>query len=528
MSGDEEEYIMLLFSHILRTVHMSKQYTIIILKNRDQEEAMPLELYNTLGRELQEFKPIFPGKVGFYGCGPTVYNYAHIGNMRAYVFQDILKRSLKFLGYDVTHVMNITDIGHLSGDDDDGEDKMVRTAQERNQSVLEIAEYYTSAFFKDTDLLNIERPTITCKATDHVQQMIDLIKKLEKNGHTYMAAGNLYYDISTFADYKKLANIQTDDLKAGARIEVDKNKRNPHDFVLWFTKSKFENQALTWDSPWGRGYPGWHIECSAMSMEYLGEQIDIHTGGIDHIQVHHTNEIAQSEGATGKKWVNYWLHNEFLVLDKGKMSKSSGSFLTLQSIIDQGFEPLDYRFFLIGAHYRSQITFSPESMESAKNARKNLVLRISKLLSNSEQPSSELQDSSAQSKAKNPLVIEFIERFRNDIEADLNTPRALSELQGLVRATGIPSNEAIEAVQLFDSVLGLDLINSAKKLLDAEKNTNTSNPRIDTLIIERTEAKKAKNFARADEIRNQLKAEGILLEDTAEGTIWKMAPEEQK
>ena len=489
---------------------------------------MPLELYNTLGRELQEFKPLIPGKVGFYGCGPTVYNYAHIGNMRAYVFQDILKRSLRFLGYDVTHVMNITDIGHLSGDADDGEDKMVRTAQERGQSVLEIAEYYTNAFFKDTDLLNIERPSITCKATDHVQQMIDLIKKLEEKGHTYMAAGNLYYDISTFPDYKKLANIQTDDLKAGARIEVDANKKNPHDFVLWFTKSKFENQALTWDSPWGRGYPGWHIECSAMSMEYLGEQIDIHTGGIDHIQVHHTNEIAQSEGATGKKWVNYWLHNEFLVMDKGKMSKSSGSFITLESIIEQGFNPLDYRFFLIGAHYRSQITFSPESMESAKNARKNLVARISKLIESNNNEIPNIQDSVTKKNLKHPLAIEFIDRFRNAINMDLNTPRALSELQGIIRSSEIPANEILEVVIQMDSVLGLNLIATAETYLKTEKDTNAPDPRIDALIVERTEAKKMKNFARADEIRNQLKAEGIVLEDTAEGTIWKKTAEAKK
>lgn len=491
---------------------------------------MPLELYNTMGRELQEFKPISPGKVGFYGCGPTVYNYAHIGNMRAYIFQDILKRSLRFLGYDVTHVMNITDIGHLTGDTDDGEDKMVLTAQERGQSVLQIAAYYTEAFFKDTDLLNIERPTITCKATDHVQQMIDLIKKLEENGHTYMSAGNLYYDISTFPDYKKLANIQTDELKAGARIEVDKNKRNPHDFVLWFTKSKFENQALTWDSPWGRGYPGWHIECSAMSMAYLGEQIDIHTGGIDHIQVHHTNEIAQSEGATGKKWVNYWLHNEFLVMDKGKMSKSSGSFITLQSIIDQGFDPLDYRFFLIGAHYRSQITFSPESMESAKNARKNLVARISRLLEANEESSGHEGKFDENAKVTNALALEFIERFKKDIEMDLNTPRALSELQGIVRSTEIPATEILKAVTLMDSVFGLNLIACAQKVLKTEKDDekNSADPRIDSLIAERTEAKKMKNFARADEIRNQLKAEGILLEDTAQGTIWKISPEAQK
>ena len=342
---------------------------------------MSLKLFNTMGKSLQEFKPIKEGFVGFYGCGPTVYNYAHIGNLRAYVFLDILDRTLTFLGYKIKHVMNITDIGHLTGDADDGEDKMLKTAQERHQSVMEIAQFYTDAFIKDIDRLNIRHPDVICRATEHVQEMIELIKKIEANGHTYMAGGNLYYDTTTFADYGKLANLNLEELKAGAGNRgLDENKRNPTDFVLWFTKSKFENQALTWDSPWGRGYPGWHIECSAMSMKYLGEQFDIHTGGIDHIPVHHTNEIAQSEGATGKKWVNYWLHNEFLVEKNGKMSKSSGEFLTLQRLIDKGYEALDYRYFLLGAHYRSQVMFSWEAMDSAKNGRKALVNRAKKVL----------------------------------------------------------------------------------------------------------------------------------------------------
>ena len=348
---------------------------------------MALRLFNTMGRKMEDFQPLTEGKVGFYGCGPTVYNYAHIGNLRAYVFLDTLDRTLRFLGYDINHVMNVTDIGHLSGDADDGEDKMLKTAKERGQSVLEIADFYTKAFFNDIDRLNIKRPTTVCKATEHVEEMIALIKRIEENGHTYMAGGNLYFDVSTFPKYGELANLNLDDLKAGARIDVDQNKRNPYDFVLWFTKSKFENQALTWDSPWGRGYPGWHIECSAMSMKYLGESFDIHTGGIDHIPIHHTNEIAQSEGATGKKWVNYWLHNEFLVIAKtkdgdegGKMSKSSGNFLTLQTLVDKGYDPLDYRFFLLGAHYRSQVAFSFDAMDSAKNARKALVSRVAKVL----------------------------------------------------------------------------------------------------------------------------------------------------
>ena len=487
---------------------------------------MPLELYNTMGRELQEFKPRIPGKAGFYGCGPTVYNYAHIGNLRAYVFQDTLKRALRFLGYEVTHVMNITDIGHLAGDADDGEDKMVRTAQERGTSVLEIAQFYTDAFFKDTERLGIERPTVVCKATDHVAEMIELNKKLEARGHTYMSGGNLYYDISTFPDYGKLARLNLDDLKAGARIDIDENKRNPYDFVLWFTKSKFENQALTWDSPWGRGYPGWHIECSAMSMKYLGEQFDIHTGGIDHIQIHHTNEIAQSEGATGKKWVNYWLHNEFLVMDKGKMSKSSGNFLTLQYVIDQGYDALDYRFFLLGGHYRSQLTFSWESMESAKNARRNLIKQISKL--GAQKKGTEFQfgsDKTASGIERLPAdspVRGYLDRFRTAIEQDLNTPRALSELQGLVRDGSVSPEEALAGVNAMDAVLGLDLAGTAARQIAAENAAvSESDPRIDGLVVERIAAKKAKNFARADEIRNQLKAEGVILEDSPTGTTWR-------
>ena len=475
---------------------------------------MSLELYNTMGRSMQKFTPRTPGNVGFYGCGPTVYNYAHIGNLRAFVFQDTLARSLRFLGYEVTHVMNVTDIGHLTGDNDDGEDKMVNQAREKGQSVLEVAEFYTKAFFDDIDRLNILRPTVMCKATDHIDQMIRLIQRIEANGHTYSAGGNLYFDISTFPGYGALANFNPDDLKAGTRVDVDENKRNPFDFVLWFTKSKFENQALVWDSPWGRGYPGWHIECSAMSMEYLGDQFDIHTGGIDHIQIHHTNEIAQSEGATGKKWVNYWLHNEFLVMDKGKMSKSSGEFLTLQYLIDKGFDPLDYRFFLLGGHYRSQLTFSWESMESARNSRRSLVQRLARM--------TETAGSIPEALPSISRANEWIDRFRADIEQDLSTPRALSQLQGLIRDTDIPPAEALAAVARMDQVLGLDLIESAASLVASSKETgDLDDGRIDALIAERADAKKAKNFSRADEIRNQLKESGIILEDTASGTTWR-------
>lgn len=494
---------------------------------------MALQLYNTMGRRTEEFRPITPGKVSFYGCGPTVYNYAHIGNLRAYVFQDVLARTLRFLGYEVTHVMNITDVGHLTGDADDGEDKMVKSANERGRSVLDIAEFYTTAFFNDTDRLNILRPDIVCRATEHIDDMIALIKRIEANGHTYTAGGNLYYDVASFPDYGKLAGINLSDLKAGARIDVDENKRNPFDFALWFTKSKFENQALAWDSPWGRGYPGWHIECSAMSMKYLGEHFDIHTGGIDHIPIHHTNEIAQSEGATGKKWVNYWLHNEFLVLNKEKMSKSSGDFLTLQKLIDRGYESGDYRFFLLGGHYRSQLAFSWESMDSAKNARKNIIQRAARLL---EAAGTEAEAGSVGAEqdadSGTGTAAARMERFTAALEQDLNTPRALSELQTLIKEAlsgAVRPADAVKAVRRMDGVLGLRLLEEAEAKraeADATGNapTDAEKQRVESLVAERTAAKKEKNWARADEIRSILAAEGIALEDGPSGTIWKRTP----
>jgi len=471
--------------------------------------ANKFTFYNTLGREKQLFKTIHEGKVGFYGCGPTVYNYAHIGNLRAYVHHDILVRSLRRAGFDVKHVMNITDVGHLSDDADDGEDKMLKSAEERGKSVLEIADFYTQAFFNDTDRMNITRPSVICKATEHINEMIELIKKIEKNGFTYFAGGNLYFDISKFPSYGDLALLRLDDLKAGARIEQDENKRNPYDFVLWFTKSKFEKQALIWDSPWGKGYPGWHIECSAMSMKYLGEQFDIHAGGIDHIPIHHTNEIAQSEAASGKKpWVTYWLHNEFLVLDKGKMSKSAGGFLTLQSLIDEGYDPLDYRYFLLSGHYRSQLQFSFDSLKGAKNSRKSLIDKVRALAKTAE----------GKEKSNNADVFKYIEAFNNAIEDDLNTPRALAELWGLLK-DGPAVPEALEAVFDMDKVLGLRLEEACKNGEFAENGEFSKE--IEELIAQRAEAKKTKDFATADKIRKNLKDRGIILEDGPGGTSWR-------
>jgi len=449
--------------------------------------------------------------VGFYGCGPTVYNYAHIGNLRAYVLHDILVRSLRRAGFDVNHVMNITDVGHLSDDADDGEDKMVKSAEERGKSVLEIADFYTKAFFNDTERMNITRPNVVCKATEHIGEMIALIQRIEKNGFTYFAGGNLYFDISKFPSYGELALLRLDDLKAGARIQQDENKRNAGDFVLWFTKSKFENQALVWDSPWGRGYPGWHIECSAMSMKYLGENFDIHAGGIDHIPIHHTNEIAQSEAATGKKpWVKYWLHNEFLVLNKGKMSKSSGGFITLQKLADDGYDPLDYRYFLIGGHYRSQLQFSMESLDGAKNARKSLLDKVRSLAAKC----------GSNASADTEKTAEYIEDFNKSIEDDLNTPRALAELWGLLKE-GAAEPETLAAVYDMDKILGLGLQDAAENA-GGKGEDDAFTREIEELIAKRAEAKKAKDFATADNIRQNLKNRGIILEDGPTGTIWRV------
>jgi len=470
-----------------------------------------LRLFNTLGRELQEFVPIHPGKVGFYGCGPTVYNYAHIGNLRAYVFDDTLVRALRFLGYEVTHVMNITDVGHLTGDADSGEDKMVKSAQERGKSVLEVAAFYTEAFFRDTGRLNILRPTVVCKATEHIADMIELIRRIEGRGYTYSSGGNLYFDVTKFPKYGELALLKMDELMAGARIEIDQNKRNPADFALWFTKSKFENQALVWDSPWGRGYPGWHIECSAMSMKYLGEQFDIHAGGIDHIPIHHTNEIAQSEAATGKKWVNYWLHNEFLVTSSGKMAKSKGGFLTLQTLVDSGYEPLDYRYFLLGGHYRSQLQFSYEALDSARSSRHSLMDRVAALKEKAGAAAPELG-----SKARG-----YLDAFVGHLCQDLALPRALAELWGLLRDGEVPPAEAFAAACKMDEVLGLGLA-EAKKAEAAAVDPALAAV-IEALVVERSSAKKAKDWARADAIRAELKSKGVLLEDGPAGTTWKMA-----
>jgi cysteinyl-tRNA synthetase len=428
--------------------------------------------------------------------------------------------------------MNITDVGHLAGDNDEGDDKMVRSAEERGKSVLEVADFYTRAFFKDIGRMNISMPTVVCKATEHIPEMIALITRIEEGGFTYVAGGNLYFDITKFPAYGELARLRLEDLKAGARTGVDENKRNPHDFVLWFTKSKFENQVLVWDSPWGRGYPGWHIECSAMSIKYLGETIDIHAGGMDHVPIHHTNEIAQSEAATGKHpWVHYWIHNEFLVLDKGKMSKSAGGFLTLQSLVDAGYDPLDYRYFLLGGHYRSQLQFSYQSLDGARNARKSLLDRIKALADKAGGlPDFEGSDAPGGTASLPVSLIEgkagdYRNAFDKALDDDLATPRALAELWGLLRDSSVPAAAALSVAFEMDRILGLNLAEEVERQRAPGEGNNGANrdliDEIEALIAERAAAKKVKDFAQADGIRHTLKERGIILEDGPRGTSWR-------
>ena len=464
-----------------------------------------IRFYNTDGREIQEFVPLEPGKAGIYCCGPTVYNYAHIGNLRPYTHWDVLRRTFERFGYSVKHVMNITDVGHLTDDGDDGEDKMIKSAREKGMDVWDIAAFFTDAFFADIRRMNILLPHVCCRATDHIEIMQDMVKKLENNGLTYQAGGNVYFDTGKFPGYGKMALLDKQELKAGARIEVDINKRNPQDFVLWFTAGKFANQAMLWDSPWGKGYPGWHLECSAMSSHYLGEQFDIHTGGIDHIPVHHTNEIAQSEGAFRKKWVNYWIHNEFIIVKGGKMAKSHGEFLTLQSLLDQGFDALDYRYFLLGGHFRSQLVFSPDSLSSAQSARKSLVSRLNALW----------QELKGKSSAVKPGTIArtYLTAFDNALADNLNTPRALASLWGLIKDDSVAPGEKLTAALSMDEVLGLDLENC--RAADQEL---TPDAEALQLLEERQQARTAKDWTLADRLRDRLLEQGWKVIDSPEGS----------
>lgn len=461
-----------------------------------------LFLYNTLTRRKEEFKPIEPGKAGMYCCGPTVYNYAHIGNLRAYFFEDILKRVLLFNGYEVKHIMNITDVGHLVSDDDEGEDKMEKGSEREGKTVWEIAEFYTEAFKKDISLLNILPPTIYCKATDFIKEQIAMVECLDKKGFTYSTNDGVYFDTSKFPEYGKMALLDAEGLEEGKRIAFSDEKKNKTDFALWKFSPKEQKRQMEWESPFGKGFPGWHIECSAMSIKFLGKHFDIHCGGVDHIPIHHTNEIAQAEACTGEKFVNYWLHGEFLIEEKGKMSKSAGEFLRLQTLTDRGYSPLDYRYFLLMTHYRKKIKFSFENLDAARNGFQNLKNRIKELKAAAgtetfSEPGSEAK--------------EYFERFTESINDDLNVSEGLALTWEVLKEEKLSSAEKILLVNEFNKVLGLEL-----DKIEADK-TGEIPYEITELANQRKEAKANKDFKLADEIRQKIKNMGYELLDKKGG-----------
>ncbi|MGB4438827.1 MAG: cysteine--tRNA ligase [Sedimentibacter sp.] len=470
-----------------------------------------MKLYNTLSRTIEDFIPIDKNLVKMYTCGPTVYNYAHLGNLRMYIHEDVLEKTLRYIGYPVKRVMNITDVGHLESDADEGEDKMLKSAKRENKTVWEIAQHYTDAFFQDIAKLNIKKADVVAKATDYISDYIEFIKVLEKKGFTYIANGNVYFDITKVENYTKLSGMDLDQQRTASRedVDVDVHKKNPQDFVLWFTKSKFENQAMKWDSLWGLGYPGWHIECSVISLKNLGEQMDIHCGGVDHIPVHHTNEIAQTESYTGKDWVKYWWHGEFLIDNDGKMSKSSGEFLTLSLIEKKGFNPLSYRYFVLNSHYRKQLAFSFDSLSSAENAYFKLKSRVKNIKDNADDNKEENTE----------LVNKYKEKFKKCLEDDLNTANAITVLFDVLKSEDISNKEKLSLVSDFEKVLSLDLLKDEES--DDNNIHDDLSKYIEEMIEKRQEAKKNKNFQLADSIRGELLEKGIMLEDTRQGVNWK-------
>jgi cysteinyl-tRNA synthetase len=448
-----------------------------------------LNLYNTLTKKKEIFEPLKERHVGLYTCGPTVYNYAHIGNLRTYVFEDILKRVLKHNHYDINHVMNITDVGHLTDDADAGEDKMEAGAKREGKTAWDIAEFYSTAFKQDMEDLNLLEPNTWCKATDHIKEQIDLVQKLIDKSFTYETSDGIYFDTTKINDYGEIANLQNQELKEGARVEMGE-KKNPHDFALWKFSKEGETRQMEWEAFGKMGFPGWHLECSAMSMKYLGEQFDIHCGGIDHVPIHHTNEIAQSEAITDKKpWVKYWLHGEFLVLGKDeKMAKSSENFITIQTLKDKGISPLAYRYFLLQTHYRKQLSFSWEALEAAQTGLNNLKKLVKNIPENT---------------AIDPLIRE---QFDNAVNDDLNTPEALAIIW-----TGLKNKTInLEMIIDFDKVLGLDLHNPEEKEIEIPDE-------VQTLLDERAKAREEKNFAKSDELRDEISKLGYEVEDTDEG-----------
>ena len=479
-------------------------------------------LYNSATRKKEEFVPNNPELVKMYTCGPTVYHYAHIGNLRSYIMEDVLEKTLRYLGYPVKRVMNITDVGHLASDADTGEDKMLKGAKRENKSVLEIAKFYTDAFFSDCQKLNIKRPDVVEPATHCIDEYIKIITRLLEKGYAYLAGGNVYFDTSKLERYYIFNDHDMEDLAVGVRegVEEDSNKRNKNDFVLWFTKSKFEDQALKWDSPWGVGYPGWHIECSGISMKYNGEYLDLHCGGIDNAFPHHTNEIAQSESYLGHKWCNYWFHVHHLNTNSGKMSKSKGEFLTVSLLESKGYDPLAYRLFCLQSHYRRNLVFSYENLDNAVVTYGKLVAKIAALNPADPEP----VDQAAFDALK--------EKFSSALANDLNTSLAITAVYDVLKAK---TNDATKLALLgdFDYVLGLDLLAKAdkkrKELAAAPKTgaftilseSGEADPAVEAKIQARQDAKKAKNFAEADRLRDELKAEGIELTDIPGGVRWK-------
>ncbi len=461
-----------------------------------------MKIYNTLTRKIEEFIPWQENHVGFYTCGPTVYHYAHIGNIRSYICHDILDRTLRYLGYDVLRVMNITDVGHLSSDSDSGVDKMVASAEKEHKSVLDIAKYYTDAFFQDFTLVNCRMPDVVSPATNHIEDYIKIISKLLDTGYAYISGGNVYFDTTKLKDYYKLTNHEADEMVVGVRegVEADSSKHNQNDFVLWFTKSKFSEQELKWESPWGLGYPGWHIECSGISLKYLGEYLDIHGGGVDNIFPHHTNEIAQSESYLGHDWCKYWFHVEHLNDEEGKMSKSKGAILTVTSLKEQGYNPLAFRYMCLLSHYRKQLVFSYDSLEGASNAYKKLKNKCLSLKSNN--------------KINQELFSSWDKLFKEALEDDLNTANALTILYDLLKSD-VDDSTKYALISSWDNVLALDLLKQEKIANDLEEY-------ILKKIEERKRAKDNKDYDKADKIRKELEEQGIVLKDTREGTTYEL------
>lgn len=473
-------------------------------------------LYNSLSHKKEEFIPNHPDIVKMYTCGPTVYHFAHIGNLRSYIMEDVLEKALRYFGYPVKRVMNITDVGHLASDADTGEDKMLKGAKREHKSVMEIAKYYTDAFFADCEKLNIKRPDVVEPATACIDEYIKLISGILEKGFAYQAGGNIYFDTSKLEKYYVFNDHKEEDLAVGVRegVEEDPNKRNKNDFVLWFTKSKFEDQALKWDSPWGVGYPGWHIECSGISLKHLGEDLDIHCGGIDNAFPHHTNEIAQSEAYLGHKWCNYWFHVLHLNTTSGKMSKSKGEFLTISLLESKGYDPLVYRLFCLQSHYRRNLVFSYENLDNAAATYQKLIAKIASL------------EPAAGETVDNAVLDTLRERFQKAIGNDLNTSLAITAVYDVLKAKTNAATK-LAAIGEFDTVLSLDLLEKAAQERQKAPRQSTAaaqtetDPEIDAMIAARKQAKQEKNWAEADRIRDALKEMGIEITDTAQGTVWK-------